>query len=372
MTDRTSAQFFELVRSGLWGVKASADLFAGGADWDSLCRAAARQSLTGIFSDGINTLPQQMMPPADTARKLFVSVESIRRANMKLESVLAELVTLLRDNGIEGILLKGQGLARNYPVPNHRMCGDIDMYTGKDYERSCSLVRTFGESEGHEDECEKHFHFERRGCTIEIHKYVNVDPNPFSDRKLQAWSDALLGNPSDLRQTVICGTEVNLPPVQFDALFILLHIADHLIRGGIGLRQLCDWCRFMAVHHDEIDIRALEKDVRRLKLMNIWRIMGWIAVNRLGLPEEMMPFYSDNAERKALICLDTIMRQGNFGQYGAVQRPGRETAFLRRKLLNSLVVIRQQSELLRMIPCEVLRFLPWYILDGLRRMLSGK
>lgn len=372
MKDSTQAQFFELVRSGLWDKKASADLFAEGADWDALCRNAARQSLTGIFADGVNTLPKQMMPPAGTARKLYVSVESIRRANLKLDSVLAELQTLLRENGIEGILLKGQGLSRDYPVPEHRMCGDIDMYTGKDYERSCSLVRTLGDSEGHEDECEKHFHFERRGCTIEIHKYVNVDPNPSANRKLQAWADAFLGNPAGLRRIMIGGTAVNLPPVQFDALFILLHIADHLIRGGIGLRQLCDWSRFLFVHHNEIDVRRLEQDLHTLRLMNIWQIMGWIAVNRLGIDAALMPFYSEKISKKALRCLDAIMVQGNFGQYGDIRRPARDTAFLRRKILNGLAVIRQQAGLLKIIPSEVLGFLPWYIIDGLRRMLSGK
>ena len=70
-----------------------------------------------------------------------MTLEGTRRANLRLESVLAELVTLLRSHGIEGILLKGQGLARDYPVPHHRMCGDIDFYTGSDYERNGKLIR---------------------------------------------------------------------------------------------------------------------------------------------------------------------------------------------------------------------------------------
>ena len=241
MNAQTLPQFFELIRSGLWGAKADASLFEGGADWNALARIASMQSLSCIFADGAGTLPKALLPPAEIARKLYVVTEGTRRANLQLNAVLGELESMLRSEGIEGILLKGQGVARNYLVPEHRMCGDIDLYTGRDYRRSCELVRNFGEQEGREDESEKHFHFKRRGCTIEIHRYVTVSPDPFKNRRLQAWADSQLGDPSKLRPSEIGGTTINLPPVSFDSVFLLHHIAGHLIKGGIGLRQLCDW-----------------------------------------------------------------------------------------------------------------------------------
>lgn len=374
MEPTTSRQFFALLRAGLWGQPAPAELFAGGADWAAIQRAAVMQAVSGLVADGINSLPAAMMPPSETARRLYVAVEGTRRANLQLDSVLAEVVTMLGNNGIDSILLKGQGLARDYIIPEHRMCGDIDLYTGcANYRRSCELLESFGKQEGREDECEKHFHFTRKGCTIEIHKFVNVLPDPFADRRLQRWAGSLLGDPSGLRQIEICGSSINLPPVAFDAVFILFHIADHLVRGGIGLRQICDWCRFLHVHNKEIDRGRLAEDLRTLKLMNIWQTIGWIAVNRLGLPEEEMPFYSEASGNKALRCLEIIMLQGNFGDYGHsrkdVQRGG---GFLRRKFLNSTLVIRQQAALLGLFPSEVLRFLPWYLLDGIRRLFKGR
>ena len=370
----TIEQFFALIRSGLWGGKAASSPFDGGADWEALLRLASMQSLTGIFADGAGTLPRELMPPAETARRLFVTVESIRRANRRLDAVLAELEAGLRREGIEGILLKGQGVARAYLHPELRMCGDIDLYPGKGdaYLRCCEIVRSLGESEGGEDESEKHFHFNRRGCSIEIHSHVMLAADPFVNRRLQRWTDEMLDDPSKLRHVEINGVEVNLPPVDFDAVFILQHIANHLLKGGIGLRQLCDWSRYLHVHAAEIDRARLGNNLRTLRLMNCWQLFGWLAVNRLGLPEAEMPFYSPRHEKRALRCLRIILRKGNFGQYDKAARRNLDINFILRKMQTCLIVIGQHAELLRVIPAEVLRHLPWYLLDGIKRLFTGK
>lgn len=370
----TIEQFFALIRSGLWGGKAASSPFDGGADWEALLRLASMQSLTGIFADGAGTLPRELMPPAETARRLFVTVESIRRANRRLDAVLAELEAGLRREGIEGILLKGQGVARAYLHPELRMCGDIDLYPGKGdaYLRCCEIVRSLGESEGREDESEKHFHFNRRGCSIEIHSHVMLAADPFVNRRLQRWTDEMLDDPSKLRHVEINGVEVNLPPVDFDAVFILQHIANHLLKGGIGLRQLCDWSRYLHVHAAEIDRARLGNNLRTFRLMNCWQLFGWLAVNRLGLPEAEMPFYSPRHEKRALRCLRIILRKGNFGHYDKAARRNLDINFILRKMQTCLIVIGQHAELLRVIPAEVLRHLPWYLLDGIKRLFTGK
>lgn len=370
----TIEQFFALIRSGLWGGKAASSPFDGGADWEALLRLASMQSLTGIFADGAGTLPRELMPPAETARRLFVTVESIRRANRRLDAVLAELEAGLRREGIEGILLKGQGVARAYLNPERRMCGDIDLYPGKGdaYLRCCEIVRSLGESEGREDESEKHFHFNRRGCSIEIHSHVMLAANPFVNRRLQRWTDEMLDDPSKLRHVEINGVEVNLPPVDFDAVFILQHIANHLLKGGIGLRQLCDWSRYLHVHAAEIDRARLGNNLRTLRLMNCWQFFGWLAVNRLGLPEAEMPFYSPRHEKRALRCLRIILRKGNFGHYDKAARRNLDINYILRKMQTCRIVIGQHAELLRVIPAEVLRHLPWYLLDGIKRLFTGK
>ena len=196
--------------------------------------------------------------------------------------------------------------------------------------------------------------------------------DPFVNRRLQRWTDDMLDDPSKLRHVEINGVEVNLPPVDFDAVFLLQHIANHLLKGGIGLRQLCDWSRYLHVHAAEIDRARLGNNLRTLRLMNCWQLFGWLAVNRLGLPETEMPFYSPRHEKRALRCLRIILRKGNFGQYDKAARRNLDINFILRKMQTCLIVIGQHAELLRVIPAEVLRHLPWYLLDGIKRLFTGK
>ena len=373
MKERNTEQFFELICSGLWGGQADSGLFADGVDWETLCRMAAMQTVSCIFADGADTLPKGQMPPPELARRLFSITEATRKAHRLLDSVLAEIESRLREEGIEGILLKGQGLALNYLIPEHRMCGDIDLYPGKGpaYLKACGIVSSLGESGGRENESEKHFHFNRRGCSIEIHSHVMLGVNPFVNRRLQRWTDEMLGDPSKLRHVEINGVEVNLPPEDFDAVFILQHIANHLLKGGIGLRQICDWCRYLHVHGRKIDRDMLHCNLGRLRLLNCWKLIGWIAVNKLGLPKEEMPFYTPDCGRRAEKCVELILRKGNFGFYG---KPARKSGkpFILRKMQSCLIVLRQQSELLPIMPGEVLCYVPSYLADGLRRLFTGK
>ena len=51
---------------------------------------------------------------------------------LRLKQILASAVSLLRQHGIEPVLLKGFGLAMLYPNPNLRQFGDIDLFVGLD------------------------------------------------------------------------------------------------------------------------------------------------------------------------------------------------------------------------------------------------
>lgn len=40
-------------------------------------------------------------------------------------------------------------------------------------------------------------------------------------------------------------TQIFLPRVDEDIIFVFSHILQHFFIGGIGLRQICDWCRLL-------------------------------------------------------------------------------------------------------------------------------
>ena len=110
-------------------------------------------------------------------------------------------------------------------------------------------------------------------------------------------------------------TQVFIPGVNIDVLFIFTHILKHFFHNGIGLRQICDWCRLLWKFRDKIDACLLENRIREMGIVTEWKAFASLAVKYLGMPVEAMPLYSDEEKwkKKAGKILAFIIKTGNFG-----------------------------------------------------------
>lgn len=323
-------QFFALLRAGLWNEEPDTSLFESNVDWDALLDKAKKQTVLGVIGDGIGMLPAEFRPlPADL-HGLKSQLHLIRRSHLLLNTTLKEVCARLREADIHPVLLKGQGVAQCYRYPEQRQCGDIDLYIRPgDYEKACSVVRDFGRQTGKESENIQHYHFTRNGVTIEIHRLVAYSVVPEVNRKLQKLIAFYLQDETVCRYWK--EAEVLLPPVNFDAFYLFYHFAKHFMQGGTGLRQICDWVRYLHVHQKEIDKERLLADIRSLGLMPLWELFGCIAVDYLGLPEQELPGFNADKREKAGRAVALIFQVGNFGHYAPV-KGGRPKSYYRGKL----------------------------------------
>ena len=124
-------QFLELLRSGLWGKPADASIFQGEIDWLTILRIAKEQTVQILVANGIETLPKELWPPQSVIFKLIEYRTTTARMHLLINSVIAKITEALNAEGIPSVLLKGQGLAQNYLIPESRICGDIDLYVGE-------------------------------------------------------------------------------------------------------------------------------------------------------------------------------------------------------------------------------------------------
>ena len=67
--------FFELLRAGIWGRKAS--MPSAPTSWPDVIEMAKRQSVVGIISDGLQELPKESLPPKAYILDLFGTTYSI-------------------------------------------------------------------------------------------------------------------------------------------------------------------------------------------------------------------------------------------------------------------------------------------------------
>lgn len=245
------------------------------------------------------------------------------------------------ENGIRMLVLKGLGLSRDYPVPAHRECGDIDIYLFGASDEGDRLLLQMG-AQPYFD-VPKHSSHTWDGILIENHRTIlNVRRNR-SERELNALLTAVL------EQEGVCeiGENIAVPPATFNAIYLLRHAAVHYQKEGIAVRHLCDWACFLERHGHEIDRQLFHKALNDYRLDRFEALMTAAAVRYLG------------AEVPEPACdagmLERFMRE----IYAVRPMPTRTLAKLRFKLFGP---IHNRWRLRR-----VLRTSPWrYYYDTIR------
>lgn len=312
--------FFSLLRSGMYGIPVPESELPESVDWEAVLRLAKKHVVTGIIIESVQFLPERLRPTGDISAKMKGFALGLFRTNIILDSAVARLSSFLRQHGIEGVVLKGQGVARYYRMPQMRQSGDIDFYVGRrQYDRAAELCREnlsddrTGIEECHEDE--QHLGFDMGGIRIELHRLASKMFSPVLNRRFQNWAVEQLEHSSERRTVMLGRADVTLPSYDFDAIYIFYHAWRHYIEGGIGLRQLCDWAMIFHSHASDIDTGRLKKVIRSFGLTKAWLLFACIAVSHLGVSPEKMPLYDPRMLGKSEKVLKDILKGGNFGYY---------------------------------------------------------
>ena len=366
--------FFNILKSALWGSddrQYSSSLSRD--DVMTALRIAKSQTVLGMVANEVmqtSSLSCLLNEADKVGLKRFV-MSNLTTGQM-LNNALINIVLELRKHGIDPVLLKGQGVAKYYSMPELRQCGDIDVYVGQDnFAKACEVIGEMSSPEDHQGDIPslKHFHTRIGHAFIEIHRYTDVYWPKRYDRVYQKISDA--GMHSGLVPLDFAGVPVMSPSVDFNVFFIFNHFWHHFIADGVGLRQLCDWVRLMHANHGKINLGYLSDVLGKMRLMKEWQVFGYIAVNTLGLPADEMPFYEPKYKKTAEKVLELIMLEGNFGMENRkdYKRPkgyvaGKWYSFKRR--------FGRNLRVLSIFPMESFRHITKVFICGIGVMFSDK
>lgn len=378
---REQQQFLELLRAGLWGRKADAALFEGGCNWKSVLRTAVEQTVQIVVADGLETLPEQLWPPKEAMLKLTMTRVRTGQMHQLLNTTLAQATNLLHAEGIPSVLLKGQGVAQNYIRPESRMCGDIDLYVGKDnFLKSYDILKELEGAECSKDahllpEEDLHATIKIGQAYIELHKRAD-NLTGRKDKSLQQWTkEKLDGHMTDstLPNWNNNGTAVQTPDPTFDAFFILHHAIRHMISEGIGFRHICDWAMFLHKHHNEVDVAELAAKLSEYSMKTPWKEFSIIAHKHLGLPKEFIPLYpQDDRSGKTDKILSLIFSSGNFGKYDKDRRRATEPNYIKRKWHSLRSQTLRLFRHFNLFPSLTLSYGFHWLIGALRRLLKGE
>ena len=306
--------FLELLKAGLWEEEVRLSSL-GEIDFREICRIATEQSVVGLVAAGIEHMTD-VKAPQDISLTIAGETLQLEQRNKAMNVFIAELIEKLRKSGIYALLVKGQGIAQCYERPLWRACGDVDLFLeGNHYFMAMANMEPMATVLEDEDVERQHLELAIGGWIVELHgtlrtslgKKINhvideVQRDTFENSNVRVWRNG--------------DVDVCLPNVDNDIVFVFTHILQHFFMGGIGLRQICDWCRLLWIYRDEIDRDLLEKRLKDMVLLSEWKAYAALSVDYMGLPKEIVPLYDSSKcwSNKALQILMFIFETGNFGQ----------------------------------------------------------
>ena len=306
-----SLSFFELLRAGLW--EKDVELWEyGTTDFAEIMQLAEEQSVVGLVTAGLERVVDVKVPQ-DWTFQFIGSTLQMEQRNKGMNAFIDKLIGELRQHGVYALIVKGQGIAQCYERPLWRACGDVDLLLSADnYSAAKEILITLASSVEEEDKKRKHLGLVIDGWVVELHGTLHTRQLPKVNKVVDEAQIAVF-NEGKVRPWMIGRTQVFLPAPDEDVVFVFSHIIQHFFGGGIGLRQICDWCRLLWTYRAALDCELLEKRIKKMRMMTEWKAFAALAVNYLGIPVDAMPLYDSRFTGKGSKVLDYVLKYGNFG-----------------------------------------------------------
>lgn len=370
--DNNSKVFFELLRAGLWEKEARLSQYKD-IDYSAIFKLAQEQSVVGLITAGLERV-KDVKIPKEVILQFVGSTLQIEQHHRSMNEFIERLIARLRKEDVYAVLVKGQGIAQCYEKPLWRSSGDIDLLlSDSNYDKAKKVLVPLATEVESEYTSFKHVGMTINGWVVELHGTLHSRLSGRVDRVIdELQKDVLCGG--NVRSWDNGGSQVFLPSPDNDGIFVFTHILQHFFLEGIGIRQICDWCRLLWTYRDSLNHGLLESRIRKMGLMTEWKAFAAFAVKWLGMPAEAMPLYSSSAnirwERKADRICSFVLEVGNFGHNQ--RRDFRGMSYLRRKFVSACGRFSDMLRHFRVFPKDSIVFFGGVLRSGLHAAVRGE
>ena len=380
-------------------------------EWIQVYGLFKKHALLGIGYVAIQKLPREQWPPKAMILQWVAIAQQIRQRNLELSEECNEVVTILKHDGIESVVIKGQSNLENYPeeLRDFRSSGDIDLWTKLTNDSGIPIAVQQGESVEYEYykgmrgiieyarlQCRLredkspfkplYYHVEYhtdKGTEVEMHYRPSFLCSPIRNMRMQRWFkeqfDVCLKNKCQLGFPVLTSS-VNV-------IYQLVHLYRHVFEGGVGLRQLMDYYFALRVwHNDAMECKDLQSQgmwseglgtpvMSKEEVMSVLRSFGmkkfasavmYVLHEVFAIPTNY--YICEPNEKEGRKLLEEIMKGGNFGQYDERGKEFKNGGMIK----HGLWKLKRVMRLVRSYPEEALWepvFRVWHLLW--RRIKEG-
>ena len=244
----TETQFLHISKTAISG----GDLSAEKVDWPAIFTLANQQKLLPILFETV----RKTLADEENAALFAVTKQQVigQVLNQTVRSVeFADLYRKLRSAGLHPIVVKGQLCSRLYPLKDHRISADDDLYIPDAEFMACheQFLANGLTTDTPMDELATadEVSYTKKGSPlyIELHRHLFDSSEDAHDELNHFFADL---NPAEIDGFL------TMPPHEH-LLYLILHAYKHFVRSGIGLRQFCDIGLWARTYHAEIDWQRL-------------------------------------------------------------------------------------------------------------------
>ena len=288
----TETQFLHIAKVAISG----GDLPIEIVDWPAIFTLANQQKLLPILFEAV-----RKTPAAEENATLFaVTKQQVigQVLNQTVRSAeFADLYRKLRTAGLHPVVVKGQLCGRLYPLKDHRISADDDLYIPDAEFMACheQLLANGLTTDTPTDELATadEVSYTKKGSPlyIELHRHLFDSAKDAHDELNHFFTD--------LTPVEIDGF-LAMPPHEH-LLYLLLHAYKHFVRSGIGARQFCDIGLWARAYHAEIDWQRLHEQCESVHAATFAAAAFRIAGDYLGIEFDLPAPWDGSIDAEPLL-----------------------------------------------------------------------
>lgn len=319
--------FYELLRVAI-GTSDCLSHTPSNKEWKALYDMAKKHSLVGVCFAGLQRLgadADEGFTRIGMSEMLYLTwMGMAAKIQQRNEVVNRQCVTLqkrLSADGLCSVILKGQGIGQLYgSISGLRQSGDIDVWISGSRDKTLAYVQKLSPTN---EVTWLHTQLKVFDETeVEIHFMPTYMRCPWLNARLQKWFKKY-----ESFELFCVNDGIKVPSLEFNAVFLLLHIFRHLIGEGIGLRQVMDY--YFVLQHPQGILGRLDRRKEILELLKQLRLhcfasgLMWVMQEVFCLKRECMLCEPD--QKLGRLILREIELSGNFGQHDERAEDGEST-----------------------------------------------
>lgn len=288
----TETQLLHIAKAAVSG----GELPTEAVDWPAMFTLANQQKLLPILFEAV-----RKTPAAGENASLFAAIKQQVIGQVLNQTVrsaeFTDLYRKLRAAGLHLVVVKGQLCSRLYPLRDHRISADDDLFIPEGEFFACheALLANGLTTDTPADELptadEVSYTKKDSPLYIELHRHLFDSAEDAHDELNHFFVD-------------IAPVEVDgfltMPPHEH-LLYLILHAYKHFVYSGIGLRQFCDIGLWARAYHDRIDWQRLHDQCAGVHAATFAAAAFRIARTYLGIDFDLPGLWDGDVDVEPLL-----------------------------------------------------------------------